>query len=121
MVQAKPEIIKHFKTPGLEVIYTLFLALMIALFFGLGVSAFYTSPKPPEYPTVLSVPSKDGSMTQEQINIEVSFEKAQKKYQTEFSTYSRNVSIITLILAVIALAISLIFLGNIYVISNGLL
>ena len=27
MVQDKPEVIKHFKTPGIEFIYTLFLAL----------------------------------------------------------------------------------------------
>jgi len=123
MAKNEPEMLKHFKTSGLEIIYTLFLALLISLFFGLGVSAFYTAPKSPEYPTVLSVPVKDNSgiQTNEQIAVQAKYDQEQKDYTKNFSTYSRNVSMITLGLAVVALVISLLLFNNIYVISNGLL
>lgn len=123
MAKDEPEIIKHFKTSGLEIIYTLFLALLIALFFGLGVSAFYPAPKSPEYPVALSAPLKEQQVTQtqEQVDAQVKFDQQQKDYTKSFATYNRNVSVITLGLAVVALVVSLAFLNNIYVISNGIL
>lgn len=121
MINDKSQNTKHFKISGIEALYTLFLALLAALVFGLGVSAFYESPKMPEYPTVLNISTKDAAMTKEQTNAQISYDKSMKNYQTEVSTYTRNVSMVTLGLAVIALVVSLIFLDNIYVISNGLL
>lgn len=120
---APKKVIKHIKTSGIEIIYTFFLAILITLFFGLGVSAFYSSPEPPEYPKVLSMPTKDVSttQTQEQIDAQISFNKANEDYTVELADYNHKVSIITLWLAIVALAISLVFLGNIYVLSNGLL
>lgn len=117
------KVIKHLRISGIEVIYTFFLALLITFFFGLGVSAFYPSPTAPEYPLVLSTPTKDFSetQTQDQIEAQNSFDLANRDYSTEIAEYNRNVSIVTLGLAVLALVISLLFLGNIYVISNGLL
>lgn len=123
MAKNEPNVVKHLKTSGLELIYTLFLALLISLFFGLGVSAFYPSPKSPEFSAPLSVPAKEGVLTQsqEQLDAQVKFEKEQKDYTTRSNTYNRNVSVITLGLAVLALVLSLSFLNSIYVISNGLL
>ncbi len=124
MAKNEPEVIRHFKTSGLELIYTFFLAILIALFFGLGVSAFYPAPKAPEYPIELSAPIKEPAVTgqtQEQIDAQNRYEQEQKDYTKKFASYNRNVSIITLGLAVVALVISLAFLNNIYVISNGLL
>jgi len=124
MIKNTPKkVIKNIKTSGIEIIYTFFLSILITLFFGLGISAFYTSPEPPEYPKVLSMPTKDilDTQTQEQIDAQINFDKANEDYAVVLADYNQKVSIITLILAVSALAISLIFLGNIYVLSNGLL
>ena len=79
MVKNSPKkIIKHLRISGIEVIYTFFLALLITFFFGLGVSAFYNSPPVPEYPLVLSTPTKDYSetQTQEQIDAQISYDQA---------------------------------------------
>jgi len=123
MAKGEPDVIKHFKSSGLEIIYTLFLALLIALFFGLGVSAFYPAPKSPEYPVSMSQPVKDtsGIQTDEQVAAQTKYDNEQKNYTKEFSVYNRNVSVITLGLAVVALVVSLLLFNNIYVISNGLL
>jgi hypothetical protein len=123
MAKNGPEVVKHIKTSGLELIYTLFLALLIALFFGLGVSAFYAAPKSLDYPAVLSTPATSTNISDniDRINAQAAYDQAQKDYTTKSSTYNRNVSVITLGLAVLALVLSLSFLGSIYVISNGLL
>jgi len=121
MTQHKVKDTKHSRASGLETIYTLFLALMIALFFGLSISAFYIQPKEPEYPTILQVNSKGGTMTSEQLDAQYNYDLATKSFQKEFSVYNRNVSIITLVLAIIALTVGLLFFENIFVISNGLL
>jgi len=128
MAKNEPEVVKHIKSSGLELIYTLFLALLIALFFGLGVSAFYTAPKAPEFPAVLSTPAAVKDITvsqtgqsQAQIDAQTKYDQEQKDYTTKSNTYNRNVSVITLGLAVLALVLSLSSLNSIYVISNGLL
>jgi hypothetical protein len=110
------------KISGLEIIYTLFLALLISLFFGLGVSAFYQSPAAPIYPTILSTPvTGSGGQTQAQIDAQTKYNQDQNDYQTSLSTYNRDVSVITLGLAILALILSLLFINSIYIISNGLL
>lgn len=121
MAQAKVKDIKPSKASGLEIIYTLFLALTIALFFGLSVQAFYTQPTEPIYPTTLQINSKDSTMSNEQIAAQTEYDKSMKLFQKEFSIYNRNVSIITLALAIISLTIGLIFFSHIFVLSNGLL
>jgi hypothetical protein len=122
MAKNQPKNVKQTKASAVEIMYTLFLGMLIALFFGLGVSAFYTSPKEPEYPTVLSVSSfKECVMSQEQIDAQKKYDQEMRSFQADFSTYNRNVSMITLGLAVIAMVLSLLFLENIRVLSNGAL
>ncbi len=119
MAQKEPEVIKHMKASGLEIMYALFLGLIIALFFGLGISAFYEAPKVPDYPTTSVMQTKEA--TEEQIQAEKDYEKSIKAYEEEAATYSRNVSMITLGLAVLAMTISLAFLDDIFVMANGVL
>lgn len=122
MAQNEPEVVRHFKISGLETMYTLFLALLIALFFGLGVSAFYPAPEVPDYPTVLNTSfEKDGSMNNDQKAAQIKYDADMKKYQDDSSIYTRNVSMITLALAVAAMTISLAFLDDIYIMANGVL
>lgn len=106
----------------LKVLYTIFLGVLVALFFGLGVAAFYTAPEQPEYPTALEIiKTDDGTLTAEQ-------QAAQEEYNTAFETYleqeelyNRNVSIIILVLAVISLVASLAASGKINILPDGLM
>lgn len=108
------------KNPIVTFIYTVFLALLISLFFGLGVSAFYPAPKSPSYPIALEKTTQE-NQTQEEKDTLVKYENEQKEYQANFAKYSRNVSMITLGLAVLALSIGLIFMNRISLISDGLM
>jgi hypothetical protein len=109
----------------MQIIYVIFLGILIAVFFGLGIDTFYPAPKPPEYPELLmsqqykTVPSE--TQTEEEISAQKSYDEAQSKYTEDMKPHSRNVSIIALVLSVIALALSLTILMRWEVIANGVL
>jgi len=108
---------------AIKFIYTLFLALLVALFVGLGISSFYPGPKSPDYPTVYSETKGNCNCqpTAEEIAKLNEFERANKKYMEEFNLYSRNVSIISLVAAIIILVSSLTLLNKIKMIADGIL
>jgi hypothetical protein len=104
----------------LQLIYSLFLGLLLAIFIGVGVSTFYPGPKSPEYPVELNTYGKE--LTDEQTVKQRDFDQQIKEYDEKMKPYNRNVSIITLSAAVLLLAISL-FLEkrNIKVIADGVM
>lgn len=119
---------------ALKIMYTIFLALLVALFVGLGISAFYPAPKMPEYPKALErkpyiapVDVSSQSLTPapettEEKKMREEFEDASDKYNKELlPRYNRNVSIASMIAAVIVLVISLVFVKRIEFLSDGLL
>lgn len=108
------------KNPAVTFIYTVFLGILIALFFGLGVAAFYPEPKAPDYPISLEKTTPENQTIEEKENIK-KYETEQKSYQDKLKVYSRNVSILTLVLAVLALSLGLIFINKISLISDGLM
>lgn len=104
----------------IKLVYTLFLALLISLFIGLGISAFYKAPQRPEYPVSIEfkVPgeqSEEEKAEMERFNIE------QEEYSKALKNYSRNVSIISLVAAIIILILSLTLLNKIKMIADGIL
>ena len=108
----------------MQIIYMVFLGILIAVFCGLGIDTFYTAPKSPEYPVVLQneVYKADPTVqTDEEIAAQKAFDEQQAQYEKDMKPYSRNVSIIALVLAVIALALSLTVLIRWEVIANGVL
>jgi hypothetical protein len=107
----------------LKLIYTLFLGLLIALFVGLGIDAFYPGPKAPEYPTSLETakPVECGLETYEQKAIRLDFDQKQKEYTEQSKTYNRYVSIISLSSAILILIASLTLLAKIKMIADGIL
>ncbi len=117
------------RTMMIKFLYSLFLGILVALFIGLGISAFYEAPKSPEYPTVLEstaerpVPGPDGTIkeTEAQKAAREKYDKEQKQYQKDFGLYNRNVSIIAMVAAVIILVVSLTLTATIQLISDGLL
>jgi len=105
----------------LKAIYVVFLGLIIALFCGLGVAAFYQQPKEPKAPItgIQTVEQKQGIVVdQAQVNYENEFRKYEEEKR---KPYNRNVSIITLSLATIILVISLILSNKLPILSDGIL
>ena len=105
----------------IKLIYTLFLALLIAFFVGLGIDAFYPGPEPPQYPLELDAVKPGCEETIEQQTIREEFNQAQRKYMEEAKPYSRNVSIISLLASIIILVSSLTLLSKIKMLADGIL
>jgi hypothetical protein len=104
----------------LKLIYTLFLALIVALFVGLGIDAFYPGPSVPQEPVGI-IYDKMECLTQEEKDTRLDFEQAQRDFVEASKPYNRNASIITIISAVIILIISLTLLNKIKMIADGIL
>ncbi|MBU2219057.1 hypothetical protein KKG15_00995 [Patescibacteria group bacterium] len=105
----------------IRLIYTMFLALLIALFVGLGIDSFYPGPKAPQYPAELDAVRQGCEETAEQKALRKEFNQDQNKFQEESRPYNRNVSIISLIAAIIILISSLTLLSKIKMIADGIL
>jgi hypothetical protein len=98
-------------------LYILFIGILLALFVGVGIAAFYPSPTPHAvvYPPI-PVPPNDKGMQNE---LFLRNQKDMQQYQISVAKYNRNVSIIALIGAIIFLSISFIFLAKIVIFSDG--
>lgn len=108
----------------LKYIYTFFIGVLLATFIGVGIAAFYEGPKPPEFPVEDTVPYKEipsASQSAFDRDQQIRHEQAYRDYQAVNKVYSRNVSIITIILSVLILVISLTMLKKLDLLSDGLL
>ena len=105
----------------IKYIYTIFLALLVALFVGLGIDAFHPGPKAPEYPAELEIAKPGCEDTAEQKLIRENFNREQKDFTEKSKPYNRNVSIISLTAAIIILVSSLTLLAKIKMIADGIL
>lgn len=106
----------------IKLVYTVFLAIMVALFVGLGVQTFYPAPKMPEWPTELQFAKGDPSTyTADQQAIQRKFDQEQKDYRDQNKKYSLNASIIIVIASIVLLSLSLTLLHPLILISDGVL
>jgi uncharacterized membrane protein len=107
----------------LQIIYMVFLGIIIAIFCGLGIDTFYPAPKAPEMPVVLQYQktSPVTGQTDAEIAAQKSFDEAQKQYNDSMKPYYRNVSLMAMVLAILALVLSLTVLSHWEVIANGVL
>lgn len=111
----------------LKFIYTLFIGILLVLFVGFGINAFYEEPKYPEFPVRLKYPvplspeTKDSTFSAQIARDQMQQEKVQKDFQKNIEIYNRNVSVIGLTAAIIFLVISLLLAKNLLLISDGLL
>ena len=110
----------------LKSIYTLFIGVLVALFIGLGIAAFYVQPKMPEYPASLKYSTPIGSP--QNASVSADFQQNQEKYDNQLKdfdnksqVYNRTVSVIALAAAILILILSLTLVKNLYLISDGLL
>lgn len=107
----------------IKYIYTFFLAVLLVTFVGVGIAAFYKGPKMPEYPIGLSYPIESGKSTEsaETRQQQIKFDWEQRDFQKLNEKYSKNVSTISVIAALIILIFSITLLSKIEFISDGLL
>jgi VIT1/CCC1 family predicted Fe2+/Mn2+ transporter len=105
----------------LKFIYTFFLALLVALFVGLGIDTFYPGPEMPIYPTELDSVKPGCEETQNEKTVREQFNQAQNQYQKDIKPYNRKVSIASLIAAIIILVASLTLLKKIQMMADGIL
>ena len=105
----------------LKIIYTLFLALLVALFIGLGIDAFYPGPKMPTYPAELDAVKPGCEQTAQETAIREKYNKDQNDFQEKSKPYNRNVSMISLAAAIVILIASLTLLKKIKMIADGIL
>lgn len=104
------------KNGVLRAFYTVFLAILIALFFGLGVAAFYEAPKRPT-PT-MAIEKEETVENKGEI---LEYEANQREYEKSSQSYNRNVSMITLGLALVSVVAGLLLTNKILLLSDGLM
>ena len=70
---------------ALKIIYTLFIGILFAALVGVGISAFYESPKYPDYPSRLSVAQKENLSDKEYKDVIVEQEKFDKQQKNTYT------------------------------------
>jgi hypothetical protein len=105
----------------IKFVYTIFLALLVALFVGLGISAFYPGPKEPTFPVQLEAEKPGCEETAELKNMREQYNHSQQNFNENFKSYSRNVSVASIIAAILILVASLTLLAKIEMIADGIL
>jgi hypothetical protein len=105
----------------LKYIYTLFIGILFTGLVVAGIYAFYPRPEYPEYPEELTYPARDGKDIYESTESAEKYRQNEKEFREISQDYNRNVSIISLVAAVLALIISLTLIRNLQLISDGLL
>ena len=105
----------------LKLFYTLFLGLLVALFVGLGIDAFYVGPIAPDYPSALNLQKTGCGDYPELKAMQEKFDQDQKNFMEQEKIYNRNVSIISLAFAILIMIISLTFFSKIKLIADGIL
>jgi len=107
----------------IKIIYTIFLGILLALFVGLGIDAFYPGPREPEYPVELQVekPTIQMDGEDELKTVREDYTKKTNEFREKSKIYNRNVSIISLMAAIVLLILSLTYLSKIQIIADGLL
>lgn len=99
----------------LKLVYSLFLGLLIAIFVGVGIATFYEAPKAPEYPPSSAYVGDGEGIVQKE------FEAKQKDYVKKNETYSRNVALIAVGVAVALITVSILLHPKMDVITDGIM
>lgn len=96
----------------------------MAIFVGVGISAFYKGPTYPQMPAVLkfcTTELKDTTKFAEFQTQAEQFDKLEKIYQKQQQLYSKNVATIAVLAAIILVVTSLTLLRKILLIADGIL
>lgn len=109
----------------LRLAYILFLGILLALFVGVGIAAFYQAPQPPEYDETYSRPKpvavQEATSSAEIERQEREQAKRWEVYSEKNERYNMHVSIIALIASLVILIISLTLANRLSILADGLL
>ena len=111
----------------LKLVYTIFIGVLLSIFVGVGIAAFYSEPEHPETPTLLKLyklptdPSRDPTISAQLQYEQEAFDEVLKTYEEKMEEYNKNVSIISLVAAILILVISLMLFRKLLIIADGLL
>ncbi len=108
----------------LRLIYTLLLGVFLAIFVGVGISAFYKGPTYPDMPAVLkycTTEVKNAQQYSEFKKVAERFDIQEKSFRSNELLYNRNVTIIAVIAAIILVIASLTLFKKILLIADGIL
>lgn len=103
----------------LKLVYTFFLGLLLAIFVGVGINTFYPSPPAPKYPIELNYYGKEPTKAQE--DSQKRYDIKMQAHEEKMKPYNRNVSVITLVAAVLFLVVSIVYEKRIKIISDGIM
>ncbi len=103
----------------LQLVYTFFVGILIALFIGVGISTFYAEPASPKYPVEINSYGKE--LTAEQEEKLRALDTEREAYNERMKPYNRNVSVIVLIAAVMLLVASILLEKKIQLLSDGIM
>ncbi len=111
----------------LKYVYVSFIGLLVALFVGVGIAAFYPGPTPPQSNDIpVIAPGVNPSTASESAKIAENEQirkdrQAWDQYQDLNKAHSKYVAIIALVSAIIILALSFALPGTLLLIADGLL
>lgn len=99
------------------------MSIILVIFVGVGIAAFYKGPKQPEYPIGISYPIENDKSTEsaKMHDEQIEYEKDSRNFQKKNEVYSKNVSTLAVGAALIILILSISLLSKISFISDGLL
>lgn len=105
----------------LKLLYTLFLGLLVALFVGLGIDAFYPGPEMPDPPSELNLQKTDCGNYEQLKATQEKFDQEMKNFNERSKSYNRDVSVISLVFAIAILIASLTLFSRIKMMADGIL
>ena len=104
----------------LRYVYILFIGVLLALFVGVGIDAFYKAPEYPRMIPVAPIKSEVTSQSAEEVKQIQAFERENEAYQKRNDKYNRDVSVIALGAALLFLMVGLVFAKQLSLIADGL-
>jgi hypothetical protein len=106
----------------LKTAYVFFIGLLFAVFVGVGIAAFYEAPTFPQMPLALQRHvDPSGTDSAKLLEEQEKYDKKQNDFQASNKIYSRNVSILALVFAILAVIVGVLFMKNLQIIADGLL
>lgn len=105
---------------ALQIVYTFFVGILLAVFVGVGINTFYPPPAEPVYP-LITEPAV-GETNEEQSLRQEKLEEQYRAYEEEErQPYERNVSLIAVVSAVLFVVLSIVLEKRIKIISDGVM
>ncbi len=100
--------------------YVVFIGILLALFIGVGIAAFYPGPQTPEYsyPQPKELTATDSATTRQE---DLKQQAEWKQFQVKSEDYNKNVAMIAIVFSLLALVTSLLFAKYISLLADGVL